>query len=685
MVRSFVALSLCVVLSSVVYAQPVYVDLEALLDTDVVLEAGGSGLTPALDDDGNYLDASTLPASYADGSAYGEPEGERSFLFAPLQRESLDAMRVDGQRIEVPAGVMQSIDLALLAAPGVFGDPVSSILFHYADGSSDEARLGPVSDWTDPASAFENIRYNYVDDSQIETLIEFETLTSDEELYLLQESGTNSNGAGRFIDGTGFALYAIDIPSSITEGTLGLTMGNNFQVSIATEYFDPEFSIEEGFTEIANSMDIHDGFEHRSLGNLQLYEFDISPFLEAQTGELYILLTDATPDNGWGPDVRSIQLFTGELIRFDETLGVTATAESGEIFAQFQTDGNSTEADYLFDNRASGPADRGHRFADAGGSLTYRFDLDDELTDASVVVDMANNFVVSVAGSLGNTRLAQMSPGTENENDFLFENNNSSLAGNHRFTDGSASMTYRFDLPDDETEAVAVITVGNQFVIEIAGDDEQFTLEQDYVAETGSEPRDNSNLADYNFDLTPYLAGNTSNVVYIRLSDGQPADGWGADLYSISIVDQVAEDDVTFTEVLRSDVLFGEDIRNEYNKGYYTIPLGDVMADNPTNEVFIRFTDGSTNDGWGPGIFWMAAYSGSININNDRNLMPGLKTTAGTPETHTAGLNSRRYAVDSGKTLTAIEFSDTADDSGLYLLGVTANPSTTGLRDWVLY
>ena len=76
---------------------------------------------------------------------------------------------------------------------------------------------------------------------------------------------------------------------------------------------------------------------------------------------------------------------------------VVDTSEAN-VYAMFQTNGGEDESPYLYDNSGSGPSNRDHRFADGAGSITYRFDLPDDVTDAQLTVDMANNFVVSLGG-----------------------------------------------------------------------------------------------------------------------------------------------------------------------------------------------------------------------------------------------------------------------------------------------
>ncbi|MDX9754092.1 MAG: hypothetical protein RBU29_09035 [bacterium] len=662
-------------------AQPVHVNLSSHFDTDVFLQPGGAALTEPLDEDGRYMDAVSLPKSYQDGKAILAEDGRASFLFANLLQSSLDGVSLHGQKVDVTDGMYQSIDLAFLTADGM-GSPFPVMQFNYTDGTSEAKRFGPISDWFHSPTGSDNVFYRYTDDSGVTNLVDFAPFSEDEAFYILGERGNGNSGGNRFIDGTGYILYVFDDIAGITQATLGVTVGNNFVISIATEFYDPETSTEEGFTVLANSMDLHDGYEHRSLGNLKQYTFDLAPFLAQGTGELYLLLTDATTGNGWGPYITHISVFQGEAKQFEETLEPSIDTTNATVHAMFQTDGSDAEKPYLYDNSGSGPSNRRHRFADAGGSITYRLDLPDGVDEANLTMDLANNFVVSLSGPTGQVRYDQVSPGTPEEKNYLVDDGGSILGNGYRFADGNSYMIYQFDLDDSITQAYAQISVGNQFIIEVAGGTGgDFEIEYDWVFDSGQETTDNSNLAVYPINLAPYLQNNPSKIIQIRLSDGIPTNGWGPYFTGCSIVNKLETGESQYVEVLNAMTMFGVDVHNEWNKRYYTVSLNSVLQNNPSKEVFVRLTDGSTGDGWGPGIFWMAAYTGTLDIQSDRYVFSNLLTTLGDP-TYGAGFFQRNYALDPTKTLKDITLPENAED--VFLLAATLNPAGTAVADWML-
>ncbi len=652
-----------------------FVDLTSLLNVDTVLESGGAGIGTPPDPAGRRIDAGTLPAGYTDGSPFSPADGRSPFTFAPLRQSSQDALAIDGQTLDVVDGSYGWLDLAMMGIPEAMAYPFTTVELRYTDATSEQHRFGPIAGWFASPTAYDHTIHRYTDSTAVQTLISFRTdFGAAEAAHIIQERGNGNSDGNRFVDGNGYALYWIEV-GALTAGKLGVTVGNNFVVSIATDYFDPDVSTTQGYTVVANSMVIHDGFEHRALGNYKQYDIDLAPYLDPDTGDLFILFTDATPENGWGPYINQIQVFTGTPNVFEAALDPAVDASGATVHAMFRT-ATDEEKPFLYDNSGSGPSNRGHRFADGSQSITYRFDLPDDVPNASLTVDMANNFIVSLSGASDSTRYFNVGAATTEEAAFLIDSGGSIAGNGYRFADGSAYMIYRFDLPNTVTQAVARINVGNQFVLSAAaGDEDEFVVEQDWVAESGQETRDNSNLAFYYVNLTPYLADNPEKIVRIRLTDGLPSDGWGPYLTGIAIQSSEDTGSMVFTPVLNAQTLFNEDIRTEYNKRYYTLDLASVLAANPTKECFVRFTDGSTSDGWGPGIFWMAVHSGAIDIRSDRLVFPELRTTQGTPTNHSVNLFHRRYPVDPTKTLASVVLPShhLSQTNHVYLLAATLN------------
>ncbi len=672
------AFSLLLASGSLFAASP-YINLQTLFNTDVFLESGGAGLGSGLDVNGSRVDSGTLPLSYADGSPIATQDGRATFLFGNFKQSSLDGAIINGQSISVPAGQYASLDLALLDATNALAWPFGSIVFDYADGSKDTNRFGPVAGWMNSPNAFDHSILNATDNSAVTTYASFPTDWSPEEApYIVIDGGNGNASPWRFVDGNGYVVYKIDVSTNLAQATLGITVGNDFVISLATAYHDPndyQYHTNE-YTVVANSSLILGHAEH-NLANLKEWTFDVSTQLAEGSGELYILLTDATPNDGWGPFIQRIRLYNGTPKVFSQRVDPTVDTSGATVHAMFDV-GTTDETAYLYDNSGSGPSNRGHRYADGAGYLTYKFALPTNTVNAKLTMDQANNFDVALRGP-GDpvVTYANFVPFTASETNYMVDL--SCCTGNdggNRFMDANNYVVYEFTLPAGVSNALARIQIGNEYLVQMRSG-----TSGDWITELST--LDRPGPAFYDVDLAKYLTN--SSTFQIWVGDNKPEDGWGGYLKGVTIVSHV--DTAGWQTVLNSQALFGEDVHNEYNKGYYTVDLASVLSNNPTKEVLVRLTDGSTGDGWGPGIFWMAVYSGTIDIQSDRLVFGGLKSTLGEP-TQNYGLDvlHRRYPLNSSKTLASVVLPAKPTDasttnSTVYLLAATLNaaPPTLGI------
>lgn len=108
--------------------------------------------------------------------------------------------------------------------------------------------------------------------------------------------------------------------------------------------------------------------------NLDTYTVDLSGSLGAEA--IFLRLSDAFPQDGWGPAVHSVE--------------VTA---DGAVIASF-VPGTDEEAPFLFDGSGSSTKE-GLRFADGGGKFIYRVEVPAGTTQISAAVEVENQFVIS--------------------------------------------------------------------------------------------------------------------------------------------------------------------------------------------------------------------------------------------------------------------------------------------------
>ena len=687
MKQTVLALSSLMASGSLFAASP-YLDLHTLFDTDVFLASPADpGLGSGLDADGNRVDATTLPLSYIDGTPIATLDGRTSFKFGNFKTPStLDGAVINAQTISVPAGKYSSLDLALLDATNAFAWPFGSIVFNYADGSKNTNRFGPVAGWINSPTMFDHAILSDTDNSGITFLASFATTGgSDEAPYLYEDDSSGVNAQRRFCDTSAYVVYQIPVSTSLAHATLGITVGNDFVISVATSFTadnDPaNFQYRtNGWTTLANSETIY-GVEEENLANLKEYTFDVSTQLADQTGYIYILFTDATPSDGWGPFIEQIRLFTGGTpTYFTQRLDPVVTTSGATVYAMFDV-GTTNETPYLYENGGSGPDNRGHRYADGGGTITYRFAFPTNTTNAKLTMDLANNFLVSLRGPADPVvTYASFTPTTDSETNYLFDADGSNGTDpGHRFMDGNNYVIYQFTLPAGTSNAIAHMNIGNEYLVQMrSGTNGDWTTEAAQYAQAAQ--------AFIDVDVSKYLSNNPAKIFQVWIGDTITQDGWGGNLFFMSIINH---GELGFQPVLNSQDIFGFDDHNELNKGYYTLDLSSVLSNNPTKEVYMQLGDASPADGWGGGIFWMAAYSGNIDIQSDRRVFTGLKNTpAGEPSLNYGGLAllDRRYALDPSKTLSSIVLPAKPTDpsttnSIVYLLAATLNapPPTLGI------
>lgn len=138
--------------------------------------------------------------------------------------------------------------------------------------------------------------------------------------------------------------------------------------------------------------------------------------------------------------------------------------------------------------------------------------------------------------SLGTTRVAtrvqligdriEFTPGTQAEAPWLAEPDGSQLNGEifdgrGRFADGTTYFTYRFDIPSDVTGGTVTLHIGNQFVVRVSSDGENWRT----VLQETREIRDLANLADRTLNLSDIRQAGAP--LYIRIEDAKTDDGWG--------------------------------------------------------------------------------------------------------------------------------------------------------------
>jgi predicted alpha-1,6-mannanase (GH76 family) len=119
--------------------------------------------------------------------------------------------------------------------------------------------------------------------------------------------------------------------------------------------------------------------------------------------------------------------------------------------------------------------------------------------------------------------------GTQAEKPWLYDADGSQSNGvQNRFADGHSYFVYRFPFPADTTTAKATLTIDNEYLVQASSDGSNWTT----LLKEKDEDHDGQNKADQTVDLTEFLG--SDKVVYLKVSDSFPDDGWGGRLYHLT-------------------------------------------------------------------------------------------------------------------------------------------------------
>lgn len=290
------------------------------------------------------IQISTLPEDVIPGQVNLTADGEVEILL-PEMVGVLDVYYPVGNVIEVPEGNYKYAFFAMMSGSGNWPgnetqwgpekDPDTGELIDqrvelnsfkpiYADGEGDSIQIGVVNDWFwEPP-----VWVAPVSGDPEEIVQQYKAYEGDPNglIYLWEGVGQTDHDFGQYTycngEGNYFVYYMDGYPNTLdglTEATLWVEMWGNVKFSISSDgvnYTEMYNSATEDqiYTAPAGNLD---GFQP----NLALHSFDLAPFLaNGDVTELYYKFEDAAPDNAvdqennpWGPRVRNIGIFTGEV------------------------------------------------------------------------------------------------------------------------------------------------------------------------------------------------------------------------------------------------------------------------------------------------------------------------------------------------------------------------------------
>jgi len=248
--------------------------------------------------------------------------------------------------------------------------------------------------------------------------------------------------------------------------------------------------------------------------------------------------------------------------------------------ADFLTNGTNDEATtYLYDGSQSA-IDYDHRFADGNGYYTYKFDIQDNVTSAKVLLDIGGDYVIS--GSIDNSTWTQLASAESVaarswvtvDISELLQNNTSKTVylklTDRTVNDGNGPSLWHLKL---NTSYVASVN----FAVD-GGSTESLYLYRNYAnQQSWFKFADKKGFVEYKFNLLPNVTTATLST-YI----------WGDYVISGST------DNLNWIQLASAGSYASEN--------WVGVDLTPLLSNNPDKTIYIKYSDRTTDDGYGPCI-----------------------------------------------------------------------------------
>lgn len=183
------------------------------------------------------------------------------------------------------------------------------------------------------------------------------------------------------------------------------------------------------------------------------------------------------------------------------------------------------------------------RIADSsGGQSDSNPNLSSSKGESSIVSSINSSAIVEKETN-GNVTILEIKPGSTAESDLIdATSTNTSTLQKHgdyfRLADAANQFTYKFEGKKGQ-KAYVVLQLAHEFLVEASIDKNTYTAVLDF--ETTGRFRDERAI-----DVTSYFAD--SNVVYLRIRDKNPNDGWGPHIFHVRYVkvDEVGKEGTVY-------------------------------------------------------------------------------------------------------------------------------------------
>jgi len=434
-------------------------------------------------------------------------------------------------------------------------------------------------------------------DSLDQKILKQMTPGKDDQAFVLSQYPGQTDGTRRWADGHDTLAYHFDVNKYLAmvpnqDVYVSFTVSNEYKIDYASAVDSPKtnFSLWS-----SKYIPVTDGTNQADI------EMSLLSMQKKGITDLNVFFTDGLPDDAFGPSVTNIKIYCKGKFNYTNTISFTPGT------------GTNGDAAYLVADNGSG-ANASHRWADGNSSFGYKFDLAalkanmKPSTELFFRVKMQNEFVVSVA---------------KTENDAQTEIDRWSSA-NIPVTDGSNAAYYQYSLkpymdagwstvvfffkdgiPTDgwgpalfdaniASQAIQCYYAFDSFVPST-----QVTSEAQYLVDghVGSGVSSSHRWADGNSDICYHFnkidlltKSNGIDNIFVSYSlQNEYVVSVAPGLDSTRIQDKIWSNNDTPVHDGSNYTTLQTNLKQYFDKGW--------------NDVYLFFTDGRPQDGWGPSVY----------------------------------------------------------------------------------
>ena len=213
--------------------------------------------------------------------------------------------------------------------------------------------------------------------------------------YIWQNNGSDifidtDGNKWRFADGENSWIYGFQFSEKLEKGSFQIKIGGQYEISWSLDGIEWQV--------LSKSEEV----KALSMKTMEL------PQEASGADRIYIKISDAVKEDGFGPVVWSFNLAyslkDGKIENQPEDIPKEPAGTIENAFSM-ATDGTALETQYLYEDNGSGTFDSGTekwRFADNSSSWVYGFGFSDALSSAKLELDLGGQYQVSISSDGSN-------------------------------------------------------------------------------------------------------------------------------------------------------------------------------------------------------------------------------------------------------------------------------------------